>query len=129
MHLDDHNSFINPFYIECTYMNRMNIYVGNIPFSATQDQVKELFAQYGQVESVRIIMDKLTGRSRGFAFVQFVNKEEGQQAIDGLNNKDFLGKQLRVNEARPREEGDAPRRSSGNGNGGSNGSFNRRNRY
>lgn len=111
-------------------MNRMNIYVGNIPFAATQDQVKELFAQFGQVESVRIIMDKLTGRSRGFAFVQFASREEGQQAIDNLNNKDFLGKQLRVNEARPRdEEGAAPRRSNGNGNGGSNGSFNRRSRY
>jgi RNA recognition motif-containing protein len=110
-------------------MNRMNIYVGNIPFAASQDQVKELFAQFGQVESVRIIMDKLTGRSRVFAFVQFASREEGQQAIDNLNNKDFLGKQLRVNEARPREEGAAPRRSNGNGNGGSNGSFNRRSRY
>lgn len=110
-------------------MNRMNIYVGNIPFAATQDQVKELFAQFGQVESVRIIMDKLTGRSRGFAFVQFASREEGQQAIDNLNNKDFLGKQLRVNEARPREEGAAPRRSSTGNGGGSNGSFNRRSRY
>lgn len=107
-------------------MNRMNIYVGNLPFDATQDQLEDLFAPFGQVESVRIITDRLTGQPRGFAFVQFANKDEGQQAIDKLNNKDFLGKQLRVNEARPREEGGAPRRNSNGGGNGNGGSYNKR---
>jgi cold-inducible RNA-binding protein len=102
-------------------MNRMNIYVGNLPFDATKDQVNDLFARFGEVESVRIISDRVTGSPRGFAFVQ-MTKEEGQRAIAELNNTDFLGKQIRVNEARPREEGAAPRRSYNNG--GSNGSSN-----
>lgn len=91
----------------------MNIYVGNLPFDATQEQVEELFTPFGQVESVRIITDRMTGSPRGFAFVQMANKEEGQQAIDKVNGKELLGKQLRVNEARPRDTNSGPRRTGG----------------
>ncbi len=101
----------------------MNIYVGNLPFEATQEQLEELFTPFGQVESVRIITDRLTGSPRGFAFVQMANKDEGQLAIDKVNGQELLGKQLRVNEARPRDNS-GPRRNGGGGGGGS--SFKRR---
>ncbi len=103
----------------------MNIYVGNLPFEATQEQLEELFTPFGQVESVRIITDRMTGSPRGFAFVQMANKDEGQQAIDQVNGQELLGKQLRVNEARPRDDSSGPRRSGGGGSGGGS-SFKRR---
>ncbi len=95
----------------------MNIYVGNLPFDATQDQIEELFTPFGQVDSVRIITDRMTGSPRGFAFVQMASKDEGQQAIDKLNGHELLGKQLRVNEARPRDNNNGPRGPRGNGGG------------
>ncbi|MEX0849391.1 MAG: RNA-binding protein [Candidatus Dependentiae bacterium] len=100
-----------------------NIYVGNLPFATTQDQLEELFAQYGEVQSARIIMDRETGRSRGFAFVQMASDSDADQAISTLNDSDFNGKSLRVNEARPRE--DRPRTGGGNrgGFGGSRGGY------
>lgn len=105
----------------------MNIYVGNLPFDTTQDQLEDLFAPFGQVESARVINDRITGQPRGFGFVQMAKKEEGEKAIAELNNTTFNNKQLRVNEARPREEGGAPRRSNGGGGmGGGNGSYNKR---
>ncbi|MBS1488268.1 MAG: RNA-binding protein [Bacteroidetes bacterium] len=88
----------------------MNIYVANIPWKATEDQLKELFSQYGEVSSAKVIMDKVTQRSRGFGFVE-MSDDGGRNAINELNGRDFLGKNLVVNEARPREE--RPARSGG----------------
>ncbi|MBS1623492.1 MAG: RNA-binding protein [Bacteroidetes bacterium] len=82
----------------------MNIYVANIPFSASEDQLKDLFSQHGEVASARIITDKFTSQSRGFGFVEINDKSTAQGAIDALNGRDFMGKTLTVNEARPKTE-------------------------
>ncbi len=89
----------------------MNIYVANIPWKASEEQLKDLFSQYGDVSSAKIIMDKVTQRSRGFGFVEMSDEGAGRTAINELNGRDFLGKNLVVNEARPREE--RPARSGG----------------
>lgn len=83
------------------------LYVGNLPFSATQEQVRDLFEQYGTVHTVDIITDYETGRSRGFGFVE-MDDQEAKAAIEGLDGTLFGGRNLRVNEARPRRE--RPRR-------------------
>ena len=83
----------------------MNIYVGNLSFDATEDEVRELFAAFGQVTSVSLIKDKFTGRPRGFGFVEMANDGEAQKAIAELNGKDFKGRSMTINQARPREEG------------------------
>jgi RNA recognition motif-containing protein len=83
----------------------MNIYVGNLSREATEDDLKQAFAAFGQVTSAAIIKDKFSGESRGFGFVEMASKEEGQAAITGLNGKDLKGRTLNVNEARPRTEG------------------------
>ena len=87
------------------------LYVGNLPFSTTEEQVKEYFAQFGEVLSVKIISDRATGRSRGFCFVEMENADA---AIAGLNGKEFGGRALTVNEARERED----RKRGGGGRGG-----------
>lgn len=84
----------------------MNIFVGNLSFQASEDDIRQAFAVYGQVSSVAIIKDKMTGRSRGFAFVEMPNAPEGQTAITALNGKELKGRAITVNEARPRSEGD-----------------------
>jgi RNA recognition motif-containing protein len=84
-------------------VNGINIYVGNVPFKISDDDLKDLFEQYGRVETAKIIMDRATGRSRGFAFVEMSDREEGLRAIEELDTKDFLGRSLRVNEAKPRK--------------------------
>jgi len=81
----------------------INIYVGNVPFQTNEDQLKELFEQYGQVEQAKIIVDRATGRSKGFGFVEMSEREGGLKAIEELDSKDFMGRTLRVNEARPRK--------------------------
>jgi RNA recognition motif-containing protein len=78
------------------------IYVGNLPFTATEDSLHELFSQYGQVESVKLITDRDTGRPRGFGFVEM--GDGAGTAISALNETEFGGRNLKVNEARPREE-------------------------
>lgn len=88
----------------------MNIYVGNLPYSISEDDLKNAFAKFGAVTSVKIIMDKATGRSKGFAFVEMENASEGNQAIRSLNETDLNGRNIKVNEARPREES-SPRRA------------------
>ncbi len=93
----------------------MNIFVSNINYATKDYQLQELFSEFGEVSSCKIITDRETGRSRGFGFVE-MNDEEGQQAIDSLNQKEFNGKQLNVSEAKPREE--KPRRSFDNNRGG-----------
>lgn len=82
----------------------MNIYVGNLSYQASDDDLREAFEPFGQVASAQVIKDKFTGRSRGFGFVEMPNDDEGQKAIDGVNNQDVAGRPVRVNEARPRED-------------------------
>jgi RNA recognition motif-containing protein len=95
------------------------LYVGNVPFSTTSQDLQSLFAQQGTVESVELIADKFTGRSRGFAFVTMATSEEGQKAIETLNGYAMDGRNLTVSEARAREE--RPQRSGGFGGGRSSG--------
>jgi RNA recognition motif-containing protein len=79
----------------------MNIYVANISFRASEGQLKDLFQQFGEVSSVKIVTDRDTGRSRGFGFIEMPNDSEGKQAIAQLNGVDFSERNLVVNEARP----------------------------
>ena len=104
----------------------MNIYVSNLNFSTTSESLQELFAAYGEVESARIITDRVTGRSRGFGVVEIPNDEDGQKAISELNETDFEGKTISVNVARPKTEGGS--RGGYNNRGGNGGGYNR-NRY
>ncbi len=85
-----------------------SLYVGNFPYTTTEDQLRELFAEHGTVESVRIIADRNTGMSRGFGFVDMATEEEAEAAIAALNGTDYNGRALKVNVSRPREE--RPRR-------------------
>ena len=86
----------------------MNIYVGNLPHSVTDDELRELFAEYGEVSTVNVINDKYTGQSRGFGFVEMPTQAEAEEAIKSLNMSDMKGRNLKVNQARPRNE--RPRR-------------------
>lgn len=92
------------------------LYVGGLPYSTTQDELKNAFSQAGAVESASIITDKMTGRSRGFGFVEMTNDEEAEKAIEMWNGKDFGGRTLTVNEAKPM--GDRPARREGGFRGG-----------
>ncbi len=92
------------------------LYVGGLPYSTTQDALNELFSEAGTVDSAMIITDKMTGRSKGFGFVEMASDEEAEKAIDMFNGKDFEGRSLTVNEARPMEQR-APRREGGFGGG------------
>ena len=89
------------------------IYVGNLPFSATSDDVQNLFAEYGSVTEVHLVTDRQTGQPRGFGFVEMEDDTAADKAIEELNDKDFQGRNLKVNEARPRES-----RGGGGGGGG-----------
>ena len=88
----------------------MKIYVGNLSYSTTDEDIRQAFSQYGTVDSADVIMDRDTGRSKGFGFVEMSVDSEGQAAIDGLNGKEVDGRSLNVNVAKPRE--DRPQRSS-----------------
>jgi RNA recognition motif-containing protein len=81
----------------------MNIYIGNIPFKATIDDLRQLFEQYGAVKNVTVITDRETGRSRGFGFIEMADEHAGKAAIEALHGSTLLGRPLTVNEARPRE--------------------------
>ena len=94
----------------------IKLYVGNLPQQITEDQLKELFAEAGNVASAKIITDRQTGLPRGFGFVEMETKAEGQKAISMLNGKDVDGRTLTVNEARPQQKG-----SFGGGGGGGRG--------
>lgn len=80
----------------------MNIYVANIPYRTTDQDLRDLFEQYGPVDSAKIIMDRDTGRSRGFAFVEMANRSDAERAISELNGSDFQGRAITVNQARSR---------------------------
>ncbi|MCC6384349.1 MAG: RNA-binding protein [Bacteroidia bacterium] len=81
----------------------MNIFVGNLNFKTTEQELGDLFSGYGNVQSVQIITDKFSGRSKGFAFVEMPDKEEAEKAIEGLNNYSLGDRNIVVNEARPKE--------------------------
>lgn len=110
----------------------MNIYIANIPFKANESELRGLFEEYGQVSSAKIIMDRETQRSRGFGFVEMEDDEEARAAISGLNGKEFMGKNLMVNEAKPKEpRSDFKQRSGGydRSRSGDRGGWERKNRY
>jgi RNA recognition motif-containing protein len=90
-------------------MNDMNIYVGNLPFSTSENDLSELFGEHGTVISAKIIIDRMTGRSKGFGFVEMESDDEAKVAIEALDQKEFQGRTIKVNEAKPREE--RPRRN------------------
>src|SRR4028119_1635435 len=99
----------------------MNIYVGNLSWGLSDQDLSELFAPFGEVASAKIVMDKFTQRSKGFGFVEMSNDEQAQAAIAQLNNSEVDGRNLVVNESRPKEEGsggDFKKRSFGGGSGG-----------
>ena len=93
----------------------MNIYVGNLSFEVTEQDLQETFEAFGEVTSVKIIKDKFSGQSKGFGFVEMPQKGDGESAINGLKDKDLKGRKLNVNEARPRSGGG---RQGGKGPGG-----------
>ena len=93
----------------------MNIYVGNLSYEITQEDLQQAFEGFGQVESVKVIKDNYSGRSKGFGFVEMRDSAEGHSAIDGLDGKELKGRALKVGKARPRSEG---RRYGGNRSGG-----------
>ena len=80
----------------------MNLYVGNLNYDMTEDELRNAFAEHGEVQTAKIITDKFTGRSRGFGFVEMASQEAGNAAMENMNGKDMGGRQLVVNEARPR---------------------------
>ena len=82
----------------------MNIYVGNLSHSVTEDDLRQAFEAFGQVESANVIKDKFSGESRGFGFVEMPSRNEAQAAIDGMNDKDLMGRVVSVNEARPKAQ-------------------------
>jgi len=88
-----------------------NLYVGNLPYEVNEDELRELFSAHGEVVSAKVIMDRETGRPRGFGFVEMSQEEDAQKAIQGLDGQDFRGRNLKVNLARPRE----PRSGGGGG--------------
>lgn len=98
----------------------MNIYVGNMPYSMTEEDLKGIFSVYGTVSSARLVMDRETGRAKGFGFVEMDNDNEARAAIEAINGSAQNGRDLKVNEARPREER-PPRRNFGHGGGGGGG--------
>lgn len=91
----------------------MKLYVGNLSFNTSNQDLSELFSQMGTVETATVVEDRDTGRSRGFGFVEMSSREEGEKAIEELNGKEFAGRELKVNEAKPREN-----RGFGGGGGG-----------
>jgi RNA recognition motif-containing protein len=99
------------------------VFVGGLPFSTTDDELNDLFAQHGTVASATVVKDRDTGRSKGFGFVEFENDEEGKAAEKALNGSDLGGRSITVNEARPKE--DRPRRDFGGGGNQGGGSFRR----
>ncbi len=116
-----------------------NIYVGNLPFAITEDDLRNMFGEYGSVDNVNIIMDRMTGRSRGFGFVEMADHAAAQSAITALNGQEFSGRPLTVNEARPKSEGGGGggggyrsgggQRGGGGGGGGYGGGHGGRDRY
>jgi len=91
----------------------MNIYIGNLSYDISEAELRTAFGAHGEVDSVRLITDRDTGRSKGFGFIEMPNDDEARNAIDAINGTDMKGRQVKVNEARPREE--RPQRRGGGG--------------
>lgn len=110
----------------------MNIYVGNLAYSVTEQDLMQAFSEFGTVQSAKMIMDRDTGRPKGFAFVEMENKSEGIKAISGMNGRSMNDREIVVNEARPREDrggsggGGGGGRGGNRGGGGGGGDYNRR---
>ncbi len=96
-------------------MNEKRLFVGNLSYQTMENDLQDYFAQAGVVTSVNLMLDKVTGKSRGFAFVEFATPEEANKAVGQFHNKEFQGRALTVNIARPREERAAPRWGGGRG--------------
>ncbi len=107
----------------------MKLYVGNLSFQTSSEDLQELFAQAGTVESASVVEDRDTGRSRGFGFVEMSSSEEGQAAIQQFNGKEVGGRALNVNEAKPREDRGGSRGGFGGGRGGGGGGRSGNSRY
>lgn len=108
----------------------MNIYVGNLPFNLGEEDLKEIFEEYGEVATTKIISDKFSGRSKGFGFVEMENDDEANNAIKELNNAEVSGRNIKVNESKPREtSGGGDRRGGGGDRRGGGGGYQRRERY
>nr|WP_321356457.1 RNA-binding protein [uncultured Draconibacterium sp.] len=103
----------------------MNIYIGNLPFNLGEEDLREIFEEYGEVASAKIIMDKFTGRSKGFGFVEMEDDSEANKAIEELNNAEVAGRNIKVNESKPRENNNR----GGGYNRGGGGGYGRRDRY
>ena len=88
----------------------MKVYVGNLPFSVDDEKLKELFGSYGEIEEATVIMNKFSGRSKGFGFVTFKDEESGKKAVSEMNDKEIEGRKLKVNEARPFDPDNRPPR-------------------
>ena len=82
----------------------MNIFVGNLNYRLQEDDLREVFANYGEVTSVKLISDRITGRAKGFGFVEMANDDEGKQAVENLDGSELMDREMRVNEARPRND-------------------------
>ena len=93
----------------------MNIYVGNLSYEVTEEDLRTAFESFGKVESANIIQDKYSGKSKGFGFIEMPSAEEAKSAIEGLNGKELKGRNLNVNEARPRSESRSDRGGRGDG--------------
>jgi RNA recognition motif-containing protein len=93
----------------------MNIYVGNLAYEVTEEDLKEAFEAFGEIETIRVLKDNNTGRSKGFGFVEMSNNTDAQSAIDGLNDQELKGRALKVNTARPRTENRGGRGGFGGG--------------
>nr|WP_319570565.1 RNA-binding protein [uncultured Draconibacterium sp.] len=105
----------------------MNIYIGNLPFNMGEEDLREIFEEYGEVASAKIIMDKFTGRSKGFGFIEMEDDSEANKAIEELNNAEVAGRNIKVNESKPRENNN--RGGGGGYNRGGGGGYGRRDRY
>ena len=95
----------------------MDIYVGNLPYSTTDEDLKGLFAAHGEVASARVVVDRMTGRSKGFGFVEMADRTQAQQAIEALNGYEVDGRKLRVNESQPKPREERGDRGGGGGGG------------
>jgi len=91
----------------------MDIYVGNLPYSTADDDLKSLFSAHGEVASARVVIDRVTGQSKGFGFVEMPDRTQAQQAVDALNGYDCAGRKLRVNESQPKPREDRGPRGGG----------------
>jgi len=98
----------------------MNIYVGNLVFDVSEEDLREAFGQFGEITEVRLIMDKFSGKSKGFGFIEMPSKAEAEKAIEEMNGKEFMGRAINVNEAKPKVDRGG---RGGRGGGGRGGSF------